>query len=189
MSERPEPLSADAEKLLEQLTAGMTPSAADEARAFDRLAEGIAAAEAPKPGLGERVTRIVRGFGLHLWRIAIPLALVAGAIFVARALSKNELGSAAQLESARSLLQQDRPRAAYRVLQQHSETFKTRSAAEERTPLVLDALCGMGERDKAQAYLDRFLEAAPDSELAERQRDVCPLGTEPQRRLEEPESE
>jgi|GEM_PF-2770041 len=187
MSERPEPLSAEAEALLEQLDASMSPSAADEARAFDRLAEGIAAAEAPRPSLGTRAARFVRGFGMQLWRIAIPLALLLGAIFVTRALSKNELGSATQLESARGLLQQGRPRAAYNVLVRHSEEFKTRTAAEERTPLVLDALCGMGDRDKAQAYLERFLEAAPDSDLAQRRRDVCPLGTEPQRRLEEPE--
>lgn len=187
MSERPEPLSAEAEALLEQLGAGMNPSAADEARAFDRLSEGIAAAEAPRASFSRRVVTFFRGFGQHMWRLAIPLALLLGAIFVTRALTKNELGSATQLESARGLLAQGRPRAAYKVLQQHSEEFKTRSAAEERTPLVLDALCGMGDRDKAQAYLDRFLEAAPDSELADRQRDVCPLGTEPQRRLEEPE--
>ncbi len=181
----PPELGDHAQALLGQLAREMTPSGAAEARAFERLAETIAA-EPTSQSWRRRVRRMARGLGLHLWRIAIPVVVLAAVVFVGRALTRNELGDAAALQNARLMLEEKRYRGAYDVLKQHAERFKGRDAAEARTPLVLDALCGMGERSKAEEVLARYLEFAPDSELADRRRDVCPLGTEPARRLDDP---
>lgn len=177
-----EPLSQDAQSVLDQLAGSMTPSDREETAAFDRLADALAA-EASAPSAWTRVSILLQGLGRHVWRVAIPLVVIAAAIFVIRALSGNEMRENGLLSDARSKLAEERYRGAYEVLQTHADEFKGRRAAEERTPLVLDALCGMGQRAQADAYLARFLEFAPDSDLADRTRDVCPLGTEPARRL------
>ncbi|MEM6991142.1 MAG: hypothetical protein AAF721_11610 [Myxococcota bacterium] len=182
MSDEPVPeLSDDAEALLSDLIGGMTPAADDEAKAMSRLGAAVTS----RASRWQRTTTWATGLGVGVFRIAIPVLVIAVVILLARSFIRDDIGDAAMLQNARLMLEEQRYRGAYDLLKEHGERFKGRAAAEARTPLVLDALCGMGGRAEAEDYLRRYLEFAPESDLAARQRDVCPLGTEPARRLED----
>jgi len=176
-------LSTEAQRTVQALSAAMAPP--PPTGAAERLASAIAQEEDRGVSNVERLARIGRRLAKHLRWLVGPVIAMAVVVFVARALLRNELGDAAGLHDARMLLEQRDFRGAYKALAEHANEFKSPDSTAARTPLVLDALCGMGKRDDAFAYLERYLALAPDSELVARRDDVCPLGTEPGRRVDD----
>ena len=171
-------LGDDAQPLLQALRLGLTPAAANQAQAYSRLRAAIAEREAGRHAW-RKGRRILRRIRQHIIAIVVPAAVMAIIVLAMRGMTGDDRGSAAALAEAQRHLDDGDYHLAYNVLAAHSHEYKTKKAAEDRMPLVLDALCGMGELDRAHAELERFLEKVPDSELEARRRKMCPLGTEP----------
>ena len=177
-------MSRDAQRLLHELARQMAPSKQEGAHAFDRLADAMV--ERPRNELAAYLAAAFRRACVHISRIAIPVIAIAAIVLFFRSIARDDVGLGAGLQDARLMLHARRYRGAYEALAKHAQRFKTREAAEVRTPLVLDALCGMRDPARAAAHLERFLVKLPNSALAERRNDICPLGTERARRLKEP---
>lgn len=183
MNDDARPMSRDAQRLLDALSQQMAPTDAEGAKAFDRLVEAIAAPAAVR--WWTRGLRSARRTWTHLRRIAVPVLVIAATLAFFRSIASDEIGEAAGLQNARMMLDAQRYRGAYRALAEHAKRFPSRRAAESRMPLVLDALCGMEAPQRAEQHLERFLAQVPDSALAARRREICPLGTQPAQRLQE----
>lgn len=177
------PLGDDAQPLLQALRLGMTPAAANQAQAYSRLRAAIAEREAGRQAW-RKGRRIMRRIRQHIIAIVVPAAVMAILFLVLRGMWDDDRGSAASLAQARQHIDDGEFHIAYNVLAAHSHEYKTKKAAEDRMPLVLDALCGMGELDRAHMQLERFLEKVPDSDLEARRRKMCPLGSQPGQEIE-----
>jgi hypothetical protein len=170
-----EPLSEPAQRTLDILAEGMHPPAGQQAAAWSRL-QGKIQASASDEGWtfsrrAKRNFRYVRGYLRRMW---IPLAVVTIVALLAGQILGGGLGGGAHIELARSALDQGQYRQAYGLLVDHSRSYRTKSAAEARMGLVVDALCGLKMYDKAEDDLRRYLELNPESMHAPRLDDLCP---------------
>mgnify|MGYP001355205927 CR=1 FL=1 len=169
-----EPLSEPAKEVLEQLTAAMTPSASRRAQTWSQLQRRIAATEHDdRWTFGRRAKRgfrYVRGYLRRMW---MPLLLVLAIALAAGQFLRGDSGET-YLSMARSEIEAGNYRAGYNLLAEHSRRYHTKSAAEARMGLVIDALCGLKMYDKADEDLRRYLDLNPDSDHASRLDDLCP---------------
>lgn len=115
--------------------------------------------------------RFVLGWMRRSWR---PIAIVAIVVMALGPVVRGDVGGTAHLELARSLIAQGEHRRAYNVLVDHSRLYKSKSAAEERMELALEALCGLKMEERAEEDLRRYVELYPESVHASRLSDPCP---------------
>lgn len=169
-----EPLSEPAKEALDLLTAGMTPGATRQAQTWAQLQRKIAASDLDDEWtLGrraKRTLRYVRGYVRRMW---MPILIVT-AIALAAGQFLGGDGGQAYLSMARSAIEEGNYRHGYNLLAEHSRQYHTKSAAEARMGLVIDALCGLKMYDKADGDLRRYLDLNPESVHASRLDDLCP---------------
>jgi hypothetical protein len=171
-----EQLSEPARETLDLLAAGMTPSPAQEADAWGRLQTTLRAEARREEWTfsrrAKRGFRYVRGYVRRMW---IPLALVTIIALSVGQILGGHLGGDTHIGLAESALERGEYRRAYNLLAEHSRIYSTKSAAEARMGLVVDALCGLKMYDKAEEDLQRYLELNPQSRHAPRIDDLCPM--------------
>lgn len=167
-------LSEPARAALGRLAQGLGPERAQGAVAWARLEAEI---ERQHEGAhrtfgrrGRRGLRFAIAWVRRSWR---PIAIIAIVALALGPVVRGDVGGTAHLEIARSLIAQGEHRRAYNVLVDHARLYKSKSVAEERMELALEALCGLGMVDRAEDDLRRYLELDPESIHADRRGVVC----------------
>ena len=167
-------LSERGRAALGHLAQGLSPERAQGAVAWARIeAEIERQAEDARRSVwrrGRRGMRFVIGWARRSWR---PIAIVAIVAMALGPVVRGDVGGPAHLEIARSLIAQGEHRRAYNVLVDHARLYKSKSAAEERMDLALQALCGLNMVERAEDDLRRYLELNPESVHADRAGHVC----------------
>ncbi|MEM7151650.1 MAG: hypothetical protein AAF799_02365 [Myxococcota bacterium] len=77
------------------------------------------------------------------------------------------------IDRARGQLRARRFDAAIRSLERHARTFPYGQLVDERNVMLVEALCGDGQTERARSKAQAFLAAAPGSPFAPRLRDSC----------------
>ncbi len=154
---------------LEALKRALTPDPNDKERSRARLAVALRDEERLKrPRWWARAMVL----SWHVRYLMFPAVLITAVL-----LGRHRLGTSPQHEAniriAREHLVADDHAFAYRTLIEDSRMYRTKRAAEDRIPLMLRALCGMGRRQDAENLLESYLERNPGSEHKARAGDVC----------------
>lgn len=79
----------------------------------------------------------------------------------------------ALMRQARAALDRGDPEAALRVLAEHAQGFAAGQMKEDRLRLRIEALCALGQRERARAEADAFLRDHPGSTHTARVRGLC----------------
>jgi tetratricopeptide (TPR) repeat protein len=172
-----EELSRQAQEALREFGEALEPPTGAQQKTWSRLEEQIRHENAATLAAARRRQRR-RGAARRLWLVLRPAVIttaLVSALYIGWEIAKRSEGEAL-LNDARVLLDLGEHAQAYAVLVQHSRSRNTKSAAEKRMGLVLDALCGLGKRDRAQLALERYLIKNPDSIHAGRLDYLCGVG-------------
>lgn len=169
-----EELSRQAQEALREFGEAREPPTGAQQKTWVRIEEQIRNESSEGLEAARRRQRR-RGAARRLWLVLRPAVIttaMVSALYIGWELSSRSEGEAL-LNDARVLLDLGEHAQAYAVLVQHSRRHSTKSAAEKRMGMVLDALCGLGKRDRAGLALGRYLRKNPDSVHADRLLSVC----------------
>jgi hypothetical protein len=173
-------LSQDAQRVLASYQATHASSGVREEDARARLQRAMMAERHPSgPMVNARFRRVRRAkLMFRMMRRAVLTGVFAFGVVWFLGPGMTEMSSAGLLEEARVHLDAKEYGEAYAVLAEHARTHPTKSNAERRLGMVLDALCGMDRKVRARILLEQYLELVPASEHADRDDDMC-RGIEP----------
>lgn len=169
-----EGLSSRAQEVLREFGKALEPAAGAQQKTWTRIKDQIRR-EGSASLAAARRRRRRRGAARRMWlvlRPAVITTVVASVLYIGWEVARRSTGEAL-LNDARALLELGDHAHAYAVLVQHSRVHHTKSAAEKRMGLVLDALCGLGKRDAARRALARYVAKNPDSIHAGRTDALC----------------
>lgn len=168
-------LSQDAERVLASYQAARAPGGQREADARARLQRALATDRNPS---GPVVTaRFRRMREARIWFRTLRRAVFTGVAvfgfiwFLDHGMK--DMSSSSMLEEAQERIDAKQYEDAFAMLAHHARQHPTRSKAEDRMGLVVDALCGMGMPNRARAELEKFLARVPESEHVSRRDDLC----------------